>query len=203
MSAPRLNTVTDERGLIMKEKTATRILADELGISYHHNANDATIKKLIDAHREENPTMVRPPQMAPNESIEPMTEEEWKAKNPNEVMDKRRQCARLIRCRIQNLNPAKKEWPGEIISVGSAKLGTFKKFVPFNTGEPYHLPKIIFDVLKDKQCTFFKTEKDDRGNNVRKGYLSNEYALEVLDPLTAEELEDLKKQQALAKANYG
>ena len=102
-----------------------------------------------------------------------------------------------MRCRIQCMNPAKKDWPGEIFSVGSAKLGTFKKFVPFNNPEPYHIPQIIYDMLVEKKCTVFYTERDDRGNKIRKGRLINEFAIEVLPPLTRDELSDLARQQAL------
>jgi hypothetical protein len=95
------------------------------------------------------------------------------------------------------MNPAKKEWPGEFASVGSARLGTWKKFIPFNTQEPYHIPKIIFDMLSEKKCTIWHTEKDGRGSSVRKGRLVNEYALEVLDPLTPDELSELARRQSL------
>jgi hypothetical protein len=186
----------------MKEKTATRVYADELGIKYHHNANDATIQKLISAHFEKQPDVkiALPAHILQKDAdYIPMTPEEFHEKYPNagKGPDKRRECNRLIRCRIQNMNPAKKEWPGEFCSVGSAKLGTFKKFVPFNSSEAYHLPKIIFDVLSEKKCTIFHTEKDDRGNSVRKGRLVNEYALEVLPNLTPEERAELGRQQAL------
>ena len=95
------------------------------------------------------------------------------------------------------MNPSKKEWPGEIVSVGSAKLGTFKKYIPFNSAEPYHIPKIIYDMLMDKKCTIFSSVTDERGNTVRKGRLVNEYAIEILEPLTKEELSELARTQAL------
>ena len=59
------------------------------------------------------------------------------------------------------------------------------------------MPKIIYDMLIDKKCTIFHTEKDERGNNIRKGRLVNEYAIEVLDPLTPDELSELARTQAL------
>lgn len=183
----------------MTDKTATQAYAEELGVKYHHNAKDATIRKQISAHLEANPTRIDLPAgiLQKDADYVPLTEAEYKAKYPEKATSKRKECNRLIRCRIQNMNPAKKEWPGEIISVGSAKLGTWKKYVPFNSAEPYHIPKIIFDELVQKKCTIFHTEKDERGNNVRKGRLVNEYALEVLPNLTKEELSDLGRQQSL------
>lgn len=180
-----------------KVKTPTQERADALGIKYHHLAKDETIQKLIDKHLAENATEEDNPynfDYIPD--AEPMRPGEYEAKY-NSVGVRRKQANRLIRCRIQCMNPAKREWPGEIISVGSARLGTFKKFIPFNSPDPYHIPKIIYDMLREKKCTIFHTVSDDRGNKIRKGRLVDEYAIEVLDPLTPEELSDLAKQQAL------
>jgi hypothetical protein len=185
------------RGLIMKEKTETRLKADELGITYHHNANDATIQKMIDAHAvEEFDPNKKPDNIMSLEECAPMDPEEFERRY-NNLGDKRKECNRLIRCRIQCMDPQKREWPGEIISVGSAKLGTFKKYIPFNSAEPYHIPKIIYDVLVEKKCTIFYTDTDERGNKVRVGHLKNAYAIEVLDPLTPDELSHLGRTQAL------
>jgi hypothetical protein len=130
------------------------------------------------------------------EKCQPLDEKQFQRKYPKQAAN-RKSAGRLIRCRIQCMNPAKKDWPGEIFSVGSAKLGTFKKFVPFNSPEPYHLPQIIYDMLVEKKCTVFYTERDERGNKIRKGRLVNEFAIEVLPPLTKNELSDLARTQAL------
>lgn len=107
----------------------------------------------------------------------------------------------LKRCRVMCMDPLKREWPGETLSVGSAKLGTFKKFIPFD-GEPYHIPKIIYDMMKERQCTVFYTvkQKDGRGGDIRKGKLVPAFNIVDLPPLTGKELDDLANQQALAKA---
>lgn len=173
-----------------KVTTPTRELADTLNIKYHHNAKDETIQKLIDSHQKEG---VAADILPPNECA-PMTPEEYRKKY---MGDARKESGRLVRCRIQCMNPAKKDWPGEIFSVGSAKLGTFKKFVPFNSPEPYHIPRIIYDMLLEKKCTVFYTELDKRGNKMRKGRLVNEFAIEVLKPLTNDELSALAQTQAL------
>jgi len=178
----------------MKAKTETRLKADALGISYHHNANDTTIQALIDAHVVVDPNK-KPDNIMSLEECAPLSDKEVAARRSS-VGAKRKECGRLIRCRIQSMDPQKKEWPGEIVSVGSAKLGTFKKYIPFNSAEPYHIPKIIYDMLIEKQCTIFHTVTD-RGNKIRKGRLVNAYAIEVLDPLTSDELSELARTQAL------
>jgi len=170
--------------------TPTRELADTLNIKYHHNAKDETIQKLIDS--QQNVGAIA--DILPANECAPMSAEEYRKKY---AANARKESGRLVRCRIQCMNPAKKDWPGEIFSVGSAKLGTFKKFVPFNSPEPYHIPKIIYNMLLEKKCTVFYTEIDPRGNKIRKGRLVNEFAIEVLPPLTKEELSDLAKTQAL------
>jgi hypothetical protein len=180
----------------MKEKTETRLRADELGIKYHHNANDATIQKLIDAHVVDDPN-AKPDNILSTEECAPLAEGEYERKYATNAGSARRECSRLIRCRIQCMDPQKKEWPGEIVSVGSAKLGVFKKYIPFNSPEPYHIPKIIYDMLTEKQCTVFYTATDERGNKIRKGRLVNAYAIEVLDDLTPDELSELARTQAL------
>ena len=101
------------------------------------------------------------------------------------------------------MNPGKKEWHGEFISVGSAKLGTFKKFIPFGTGEPYHVPRIIYNELKAKQCSQFYTVKGHGKQKVRKSKLINEYVIDELPPITIQELKDLALQQAMAKGQEG
>ena len=175
--------------------------AKALGIKFHHRAGMAKIQGLIDAHS--NPVddgrhaeEVSKQWVLPKAEVIPMTKAKF---DRDKLAANRRRATQLVRCMITNMHPEKKAWPGEIISVGSAKLGTFKKFVPFNTGEPYHLPRIIFDVLKDKECSSFFNKKNRQGHTVRRSRLIKEYALVELPRLTPKELEDLRIKQALAK----
>ena len=186
----------------MSDQTAleiTRAHANRLGIQYHHKAGATKIQGLINDHlaaREGNgpgESEVRAPSTDPKR---PLTRVEYQHMLRTRA---KKDCGRLRRVRISCMNPAKREWPGEIISVGSAKLGTFKKYIPFN-GEPYHIPQIIYDVLKDRKCSSFFTETDGRGQKVRKSKLIDEFAIEDLPPLTKEELETLRNRQAMANS---
>lgn len=125
-----------------------------------------------------------------------LDEKEYKKR---QLAEAKREAGRLIRCRITCMNPHKKNWTGEIISVGSSKMGTFKKFIPFNIDEPYHVPKAIYDFLKERKCRIGVTHKLANGQQINKYKLINEFAVESLPPLTKEELEDLKNQQAAVK----
>lgn len=110
----------------------------------------------------------------------------------------RKEALKLRRIRLTCLNPVKKEWPGEIFTFGNSMIGTVRKFVPFSGADDgYHVPEVIYKMLKNRKCQVFITVKDDRGNSTRVGKLISEFAIEVLDPLTQEELEELANRQAL------
>ena len=179
--------------------------ADELGVKYHHMAGEAKIQAAIDAHMVDSGQVkddrfhgapVNKKMVNEDGEIVPLTSEEYRTKYGAE---RKKNLNRLVRCRITCMNPAKRAWEGEIISVGSAKNGTFKKYVPFD-GREWHVPKVIFDELLDRKCTVWSNGKDSRGRTIRKGRLVPEFNVQVLDPLTPAELADLRKQQALANA---
>lgn len=180
-----------------------RAQADALGVSYHHRAGVDKIQEAIEAHLEsENTVREMPPVFQeeaternpklPSKKIVPLTEAEYLASVKAEA---KKNVGALIHCIITCMNPEKRSWPGEIISVGSAKLGTFKKYIPFN-GKPYHIPKIIYDVLLEKKCTVHNNSTDRRGETETKVSLINEFSIQVLPPLTKEELDDLRVKQA-------
>lgn len=118
-------------------------------------------------------------------------------KTPEQLLAERRRLAnKLIRVRVTCMNKNKKDWQGEIFSVGSAKIGTFKKFVPFDT--EYHIPHIIYREIKERMCSSFITVKGPRGNKLTKAIQIKEFGVEVLDPLTQAELKQLADQQAVS-----
>ena len=111
----------------------------------------------------------------------------------------RNEANELVRIRVSCMNPAKKEWEGELFTAGNSVVGSFTKFVPFNVEDGWHVPRIIYLQLKERQCQVFITVKDSRGNDVRKGKLIKEFAIEVLPDLTPDELQALAQRQAMAK----
>ena len=60
---------------------------------------------------------------------------------------------RLIRVRIQNLDPKKKDLPGEILTVANDYMGTVRKFVPYGeaTDNGYHIPYCLYKLLKSRK----------------------------------------------------
>lgn len=108
---------------------------------------------------------------------------------------------KLIRVRIYNMNPAKRDLNGEIFSVGNKFIGTIRKFVPFGeaTDGGYHLPIILYNELKSRKFQQIKT-KTENGQLKHETRMVPEYSFEELPPLTKEELEELKvKQEAAAR----
>jgi hypothetical protein len=106
------------------------------------------------------------------------------------------EASELIRVRVTNMNPNKREWEGEIFTAANSVVGTFRKFVPFNV--PWHVPRIILEQLRQRQFQHFTTEVDRRGNKVRRGRLIAEFAIEELSPLSEKELKELAQRQAMA-----
>jgi hypothetical protein len=108
----------------------------------------------------------------------------------------RQEANRLIRVRLTCMDPNKKNWPGEIITISNSIVGTIKKFVPFNAEDGYHIPHMIYEHLKSRRYQEFKKIKVN-GRTVMKSFLSKTFAIDVLDPLTKQELKDLADRQAL------
>lgn len=108
---------------------------------------------------------------------------------------------KLIRVRITNMDPKKKDLHGEIIAVGNKYLGTIKKFIPYGeaTDNGFHIPKILLDEIQSRQFQDIRTVKDKKtGTPTVSSRWVREFAIEILPPLTAEELTNLAIAQAAA-----
>ena len=107
---------------------------------------------------------------------------------------------RLIRVRIQNLDPKKKDLPGEIITVANEYMGTVRKFVPFGevTDNGYHIPYCIYEFLKERKFINITTRKGKNGLLDIRATEAREFSIEVLPPLTEAELAQLAQAQIAA-----
>ena len=173
--------------LVEDELEVLKAHADGLGVKYHPSISLAKLKEKVSEWLEEN-----------------AAEEEVEAEKPKKETAaqlkarKRKEATALVRIRVTCMNPNKKEWDGEIITTGNTITGTIKKYVPFNNDEGYHVPRMIYEQLLQRQCQVFVTTRDNRGNTARKGKLIKEFAIEVLPPLTEKELKELAQRQAMA-----
>lgn len=188
----------DETLVAPDELVALKARADLMSISYHPNIGveklrDKINTALVDAP---NPDV----KVSPNSTTAAVEVAEEETTMQRRIR-KRREATELLRIRIQCMNPAKQEWPGEIITVGNSLVGTMSKFIPFADAEDgWHVPRMIYNVLLERQCQVFTTINDSRGNKTRKGKLIKEFAVELMDQMTTEELKDLAQRQALAKS---
>lgn len=107
---------------------------------------------------------------------------------------------KLVRLRITNLDPKKKDLQGEIMTVANEHLGTVRKFIPFGevTEEGYHVPYCLYQMMKERRFQNIRTIKGRDGQLRTETNWAPEFALEVLDPLTPQELRDLATAQAAA-----
>ena len=104
--------------------------------------------------------------------------------------------------RITNLDPKKKDLPGEVFTVANEHLGTVRKFVPYGevTDNGYHVPYCIYKALKARKFLNIRTFKDRQNQNQIKVEQSwaQEFALEVLPTLTPDEIKKLAAAQSAA-----
>ena len=163
------------------ELTSLKARADLMGISYHPSIGLEKLREKVNAAL----AVEKPAGVAAED----------------EAAQRRRaieEATKLVRVRVNCMNPAKKEWSGEIITVGNSVVGTHKKYIPFNAEDGWHIPHIMYEALLGRECQVFVTVTDSRGNKSRKGRIIKEFAVEVLPPLTQEELAELARRQAMA-----
>lgn len=174
------------------ELTSLKARADLMGVKYHPNVGVEKLREKLNAAMgdgsEEKEEEVTP--SAPE--AETIAQRRFR---------KKREANELIRIRVTCMNPAKKEWEGEIFTAGNSLVGSFSKFVPFNVEDGWHVPRIIYNQIMDRHCQIFVTVKSGpQGIKVRKGKLIKEFAVEILPNLTTEELNDLAQRQAMGKS---
>lgn len=182
--------MSEENTLSQDDLSTLKTRADQLGISYHPSIGIEKLReKVVAAMAEKAAADPAPKSEAPVAVVE------------TEVQKRKRlrlEANRLIRIRLTCMNPAKKEWDGEIFTVANSAVGTISKYVPFSADEGWHVPYMIYEQLVARQCQVFVNAKSQNGVTVRQGKLIKEFAIEVLDPLTPAELKDLAQRQAIA-----
>lgn len=168
-----------------------------MGLKFSNNIGlEALRKKVSDAQEGiiEEPEVV---QVNPLETETAAPKEETRTEMARRI---RLEQTKLVRIRIQNLDPKKKELPGEIITVANDYMGTVRKFVPYGeqTDNGYHVPYCIYQFLKERKFLNIRVTKGKNGRpNIQQGWV-REFSIEVLPPLTQEELTNLAQAQIAA-----
>ena len=107
----------------------------------------------------------------------------------------RKEASRLVRVRVVNMNPNKKEWEGDIYTVSNSTVGTFKKYIPYNNEEGWHVPQCILDVMRARMCTKYRKTKLKNGQEHSIAYQTKSLTIEVMKPLTEKEIGALATEQ--------
>lgn len=106
-----------------------------------------------------------------------------------------REHMKLVRVRITNLDPKKKNLPGEVFTVANEFLGTVRKYIPYGevSDDGYHVPYCIYRELESRRFLDIRTFKERaNGNKIRvEQRWAKEFAIEVLPHLTPTELKQL------------
>ena len=184
----------DDQVLTQNELETLKARADRMGLTYHPSIGVDKLREKVKAAMAEDtpPAEITPPAVvAPAPVVETLAQERKRLKN---------HALELVRVRITCMNPAKKEWTGEIFTVGNSLVGSVTKFIPFNADDGWHVPRIILEQLQARQCQVFTTLKSKNGVAIRQGKLIKEFGIEILDQLTPAELHDLAQRQAMSGA---
>lgn len=185
--------------------------AENMGVAYGPRIGIDALREKInkalsddpveDADEGEDEAEAKAEKAAQNSETRKLTKIEREAQMRHDIQSN---AMRLVRLRISNLNPAKKEVPGEIFTVANRFIGNVKKYIPYGeaTDSGYHVPHVIYEQMKERKYLSVKTKTVNGQIEVMTRWVP-EFALEILDPLTPVELKKLAVQQAVAAGNSG
>lgn len=181
--------------LVLKQR------AQLLGIQHSNNISAATLRDKINKKLEAS-------EASEQTSVDTFVEDEAVV-NPLETVPEKKKTfrqitiaenMRLIRCRITNMDPKKKDLPGEIFTIANEYLGTVRKYVPFGevTDNGFHVPYCIYKMMDNRKFLNLRSRKLPNGQiRIDQGW-AKEFALEILPPLTSTEISRLATAQAAA-----
>lgn len=114
------------------------------------------------------------------------------------TLTKEQAALRLVRIIVTPNDPLLNSYPGMIFTVASSSIlngKAIKKYVPFNNEEGWHVPHIIYEQIKNAEMQKFKKVKLANGEESHQAYITKKFNVEVLPPLTEEELKRLADAQ--------
>lgn len=190
-----------------------RSIANKLNFSYHHmlgaekleqrlrtyckNNNidfESISNEVLNEYKKEDKGEVLVMIKDKKLDLSKVTFDDLEKSRNKELSDKRtKDATKLVRCMITCNNKNKTSYKGEIFTARNAVVDEIKKFVPF--GRPTHVPQILLNVIKEKQYQTFVESTLPNGMKVNKPHLINEYNIQILDPITKDELEAIKRKQ--------
>ena len=195
--------MSNDNDTVQDELASLKGRADLMGVSYHPSIGLEKLREKINAAIEQTSDVLSADKaveqaqtlsdVVGSTPVAAETQLQYHARKKKEANE-------LVRIRVTCMNPAKAEYEGEIFTAGNSLVGSITKYVPFNNDEGWHVPRIVYNMMRDRQCQIFVNVKDSRGQTTRQGKLIKEFGIEVLPELTPEELAELARRQAMAKA---
>lgn len=172
--------MSTDKELENKELELLRTKADMMNVQYHPNTGAKKLAELITAREAE---------------IEEQTNSKPAVRSAA-ARTGTRDHLKLVRVVVTPLDETKTGYDGEYFTVGNAKIGTFRYFVPYNLTQGWHLPQIIVDMLRDKRFQKFVTKKN-RSNGIEEAHsiTTPQFQITELEPLTKEQLDKLAADQ--------
>lgn len=168
---------------IQTELESLKSRAKQMGLKFHPNIGLEKIKALVNSE-------------LPTEEV--ISVDPTKETRVQRIVRLRKDAHKLVRVMISCNNPDKKEYEGEQFTAGNGAIGSVTKYVPFNNDEGWHVPQIVLNMIRERKCQVFSWTTVN-GRKVKKGKQIKEFNITILDPLTLEELDDLKERQAIAQ----
>lgn len=195
----------------MSERDMLRSRAKLMGIEHSPNIGNEALRTKIQAKMDgvvesaADETKTDEPEVKVADQTETKTETPAATTAPIAKPKSLRQSMRetelaLVRLRITNLDPKKKDLPGEVFVFANRILGNVKKYVPFGekTDNGYHVPYCIYKLMRDREFLSIKVSKNSQGQETVTSKYVREFALEILPQLTTKELATLAAAQAAA-----
>jgi hypothetical protein len=185
------------------ELSVLKSRARMMGIEFSNNIGLEKLRQKIAAKMEGEPDPTEATTEAPQAAqVNPLDSD---APPPGKVLTLREYLVqtelKLIRLRITNMDPKKKDLPGEIFTVANEYLGTVRKYIPYGEASEhgYHVPYCIYRELESRRFLNIRTANNRNGQQITvESNWAKEFALEILDPLTPKELHQLATAQAAA-----
>ena len=193
----------------MTDKTELSVLkerANQMSIPFSPNIGLAALKAKVNAALNDEPIPEDevPAKRQPVKNMYPDTVTESPNAAPETVIQMknrlRKEANRLVRVNVMNRNPAMKDYTGDWYCVGNGIVGDVRKFVQYDTQDGFHVPYIIYLHLCEKEYQVFVETTDKKGRPLITCKNVKELSVELLDPLTNDELQDLANRQIINKS---
>ena len=166
--------------------------ADTLGVSYSPNIGYATLlKKVQEASVPATSTTTLT--VPVNEYTGLKTPEGIEAENR---LNLQRNMSKLVRCIITSNDPAMREHDTTpFYAVSNSAVTLPKQTFPLNV--EWHVPQAYVDYMLSMKCGIPVKSKDEKGRTITVRKSISKYNINILPPLTQDELDSLKTAQIM------